>query len=616
MIQANNLSKQFGGQLLFKGVSFNLTKGEKVGLVGRNGAGKSTIFNIILGKISPDEGEISAPKGYRIGQLEQHIVFTKATVLEECVQALPEESKFDFHKAQKILFGLGFEDEDMDRSPQSFSGGYQIRINLCKALLGEPDLLLLDEPTNYLDIVSMRWLTQFLRSFPGELVLITHDRQFMDSVTNHTMGLHRKQLKKIKGDTEKYYQQILLEEEIYEKTRLNQEKKREHLESFVERFRAKASKAVQAQSRMKQLEKMGTIERLEDEASMGLAFRYLECPGKELMRAKELSFAYPGGAPLFENLDLTIGSKERIAIIGKNGKGKSTLLNVLAGELTPASGSLQSHPSLAKGHFGQTNVSRLCNDHTIVQEISLANSDLSQTATRNICGALMFEGELADKKISVLSGGEKNRVMLGRIVATPSNLLLLDEPTNHLDMESIEILGDEIRDYPGAVLMVTHSEALLRKIANRLIVFGRNGAQVFDGGYDEFLEKIGWEEESEGKARNTQAGAGKNLTKKELHALRQDIIKQRSKVCSPLIKEQERLEEQILGLEERLEEGQQLLEEGTKESDNQKILESSRKIGEIEQCIQIAFERMETLENELLEHRKQFDAKLAVLESE
>ena len=234
MIQLSNIQKQFAGQVLFKDLSFNLGSRERIGLVGRNGSGKSTLFAMILGKLSPDGGEVSIPKNYKIGNLEQHIEFTKKTVLDECIQVLSGDAQFDFYKAEKILFGLGFTENDLEQDPHSFSGGYQIRINLCKALLTEPTLLLLDEPTNYLDIISLRWLRQFLRSFAGEVILITHDRNFMNSVTTHTMGIYRKKLKKVKGSTDKFYEQMIIEDEIHEKTRQNQEKKRAHLESFVD----------------------------------------------------------------------------------------------------------------------------------------------------------------------------------------------------------------------------------------------------------------------------------------------------------------------------------------------------------------------------------------------
>ncbi|MBC75814.1 MAG: ABC transporter ATP-binding protein [Halobacteriovoraceae bacterium] len=610
MIQVSKISKQFAGQVLFKDLSFNIGPGERVGLVGRNGSGKSTLFSLILGKQTPDEGEVQIPKGYRIGQLEQHIKFSEPTVLKECCLALGEEEKYDFHKAEKILSGLGFEEEDFSKRPESFSGGWQIRINLCKALLSNPNLLLLDEPTNYLDILSLRWLRSFLKSFPGEVVIITHDREFMDSVTTHTMGIYRKRLKKIKGATSKFYEQMEMEEEIHEKTRLNQEKKKEHLESFIERFGAKASKASQAQSKVKQLEKMETLDKLEGQASMGLRFNYRPCPGKELVRISDLSFGYPGGELLFKNLNFTIGAQDRIGIIGKNGKGKSTLLNVLAKELNPVSGVMKEHPSLAVGHFGQTNVIKLSPENTVAEEVGLANNDLSPTQVRSICGSLMFEGESADKKIKVLSGGEKNRVLLGTIVANASNLLLLDEPTNHLDMESIEILTEEVANYPGAVALVTHSEELLRKTVNRLIVFNKDGAQLFQGGYDEFLEKIGWEEEVDTK----EASVKPKLNKKELHARRQVIIKERAKICRPLEDEKERLEEEIMSFEEELSDWQTKLELATEAQESDKVLESSQKVGELENKVQNNFTRMEEIEEQILSHATFYENELEKLE--
>ncbi len=497
MIQLNNISKHFGLQVLFEELNLLIGKRERIGFVGRNGSGKSTLFKIILGELTADSGEVIIPKGYKIGALDQHINFTKPTVLEECCQVLSEEEQYDWWKAEKILFGLGFTDEDLEKDPNSFSGGYQVRINLTKALVQNPHLLLLDEPTNYLDIVSLRWLRGFLTSFKGEVLLITHDKDFMDSVSTHTIGLSRKQLSKYEGNTAKFYEQLAIADEMYEATRLTQERKKKELQGFVDRFGAKASKATQAQSRVKQIEKMGTIEKLDTENTLGFTFHHKDCPGKVILEGENLSFSYSGleEEDLFKNLSLTIGREDRIGIIGKNGKGKSTLLNVIAGELKPRTGSLTNHPSLAMGHFGQTNIERLDQNCTIITEIADSNHNLGVGQVRKICGTMMFTDELAKKKIKVLSGGEKSRVMLGKILAKQSNLLLLDEPTNHLDMESIEALSKEIIKFPGAVILVTHSELLLRSSVNKLIIFHQGKAEFFDGTYDEFLEKIGWETE-------------------------------------------------------------------------------------------------------------------------
>lgn len=610
MIQVKDLKKEFGQRVLMEEVNFHLNPRERIGLVGRNGSGKSTLFKMILGEMSPDQGVISIPKSYKIGSLSQHLKFTYPTILEECASVLPAEQKFDVFRAEKILFGLGFQDSDMQKAPSSFSGGYQIRLNLAKALLGEPNLLLLDEPTNYLDIVSMRWLRDFLVQFPGEVLLITHDKDFMDSVTTHTMGISRQKLKKFKGPTKVFYQQIKLEEEIYEQTRQNQDKKRKEMEDFVERFRAKANKAAQAQSRVKMLEKMETMDKLALERQLSFSFHYKECPGKIILKADDLSFGFQQGSALFEKLSLHVGRHEKVAIIGKNGKGKSTLLNVLAGNLNAWSGELQFHPSTELGHFGQTNVERLNNQLTIAQEVTSANGDLSLTEVRSICGCMMFEGEDADKKISVLSGGEKSRVLLGKMLAKSTNLLFLDEPTNHLDMESVDSLIDALELYEGAVLMVTHSEEMLRRLATKLIVFRQGGAEVFNGTYDEFLEKIGWEDEGVGSAKKNV----KKLDQKEYNRKKQELINQRSKVCQPLRDKREKCEELIVKFEDLLEKKNQEL--ATVGEDSQKVAELSRAYGEIQKQIELLFEQLETIEEEINSQEKNFEELLLDLEKQ
>jgi ATP-binding cassette subfamily F protein 3 len=610
MIQAKNLSKHFGGQELFDRVSFQLGSRERVGLVGRNGSGKSTLFKLILGELSADSGEISIPKGYRLGALEQHIHFTKPTVLEECIQVLNPDDFLE-HEAEKILFGLGFSDEDMQKDPQSFSGGYQIRINLTKVLLQAPNLLLLDEPTNYLDIVSVRWLKSFLKNFQGEIMLITHDREFMDDVVTHTMGLHRQQLKKIKGDTAKFYEQILQEEEMYEKTRENLDKKRKEMEAFVERFKAKASKAAQAQSRMKALQKMSTMDKLNDVDVLGFRFRFIECPGKQISEVKHLSFSYDGKKEnaLFHNLSFPINREDRIGIIGKNGKGKSTLLNVIGRVLDPLSGNVGFHPSAKVGHFGQTNINRLTMENTIAEEIQAENSELSISGVRNICGTMMFEGDLAKKKIKVLSGGERARVLLGKILARPVNLLLLDEPTNHLDMESIESLTEEIGNFPGAVVIVTHSEIMLRNLATKLVIFHNGNAEFFNGNYDDFLEKIGWESE-ENKTTNKPK---KKLTEKEIKQRRSDIANDRAKSLKPLKEEIERVEAEITKNENLLARISGELEKAAISQDAGKLNDYTHAVGKLNQLIENLFETL-TNSNESMDFiNKKYDHELEQL---
>ncbi|MBI5299670.1 MAG: ABC-F family ATP-binding cassette domain-containing protein [Deltaproteobacteria bacterium] len=495
MLSIQNLHKTYGAQVLFDGASLQMTPGEKLGLVGRNGHGKSTLFRLVLGEEDADSGIISLPRNYRIGHLAQHLHFTQPTVLEEACLGLPEGEEWDHYKAERILFGLGFVEEDMSKAPSTFSGGFQIRLNLAKVLVSNPNLLLLDEPTNYLDILSIRWITKFLRAWKNELIIISHDWEFMDSVTTHTAAIHRHKIIKLSGGTEKLYAQIAQDEEIHEKTRVNEEKKRKQVEVFISRFRAKASKASSVQSRVKQLEKMGEKEKLGRIANLDFAFHYASIPAKRLMEVHNLSFHFDSQKPLIHNFNFTIHAGDRIAVIGKNGYGKSTLLNLMAGELNPLHGTIRSHPNLELGYFGQTNIDRLHKKQTVEQEIGSANGALNRTAVRTLCGIMMFSGDNAEKKVGVLSGGERSRVLLGKILAAPANLLFLDEPTNHLDMQSIESLVEAIENFEGAVVIVTHSEMILRAVATRLVLFQHGNAEVFNGGYDDFLEKVGWEEE-------------------------------------------------------------------------------------------------------------------------
>ena len=613
MIQLTNLSKSFGGQTLFKDLNLKMTSNQKIGLIGRNGTGKSTLFKIILDEESHDEGDVSIPKNYKIGTLRQHLEFTEPTVRQECSLVLSEEEQYNFYKIEKILFGLGFTAEDLEKDPLSFSGGYQIRINLAKLLATEPNMLLLDEPTNYLDLLSLRWLKQFIRTFEGEVILITHDREFMDAVTTHTMGIQRKSLYMIQGDTKKYDATLALSDETYEKTRQNQEKKRKELEEFVARNKARASTAALAQSKQKMLDKMDDMESLESEKNLDFKFTYKETPAKIVLRAEALGFGYKENEPLFQNVTFALENGKTLAIIGKNGKGKSTLLNYIAGELSHQQGTKSFHPSTTMAHFGQTNIERLDVNATIQDEIGSVDKKLGIAQVRSICGTMMFSGDLADKKVSVLSGGERSRVMLGKIIATPANLLLLDEPTNHLDMYSIDSLCTAIEQFNGSTIMVTHSEMLLRRLANALVIFHKGGAEYFDGTYNEFLEKIGWEEE--GEVTETKPKSSKpKLDNKERKKQRTALIQARSKENAKPKKELEFCEEKIMELEEELDEHNAQLTQASNAGDNSKIIELSQTVGKTQNEIDELFERLEIASETLDEIAERYEPKLAELE--
>jgi len=615
VIQLTNISKRYGTQELFNDVNLRMNSGQRIGLVGRNGTGKSTLFKLILGEEFYDDGEISIPKNYKIGTLKQHLEFHEKTLVEEVSLSLAEDDKFSVYKVEKILFGLGFVQEDLQKSPLSFSGGYQIRINLAKLLITEPNMLLLDEPTNYLDILSLRWLKAFLRSFEGEVILITHDRNFMDAVTTHTMGLTRKTLNILAGDTHKFYQQLKDDEELYEKQKISQDKKVKELEDFIAKNKARASTAAQAQSKVKLLDKMDRMDSLGFDNTLKFDFNFKETPAKVLLDIKDLSFGYTSDNILFRDISFTLKKGEVVGIIGKNGKGKSTLLNTIAKELTSLSGTIDYHGTTSVGHFGQTNISHLNPKNTIMDEIYLGNSKLAESTVRNICGSMMFPGETAKKKISLLSGGEKSRVMLGQIIAREVNILFLDEPTNHLDMDSIDSLTQAIKNFDGSAIIVTHSEELLRQVCDRLIVFAKDKAEYFDGSYDEFLEKIGWDEESESDIKETSKTEDEKpkVNKKENKKLRSAIIQERSKITSPLKKSVEKLENLIMKNEELVETLHKELMEASNKNDNSKVIDLSRDVTKYEKEIEESFEELEITQTKLDDILEEYESKLEEL---
>ena len=609
MIQLQNITKNFASQELFNNLNLKLNSGNRTGLVGRNGSGKSTLFKLILGEETADSGDIIIPKNYKIGTLKQHLTFSEKTLREESALALEEEMQYDVYRVEKILFGLGFTQEDLEKDPLSFSGGYQIRINLAKLLVTQPNLLLLDEPTNYLDIVSLRWLTNFLRAFEGELILITHNRDFMDSVCTHTMGLVRKKIEIIQGNTHKFYEQLASNDELYGKQKIAQDKKVKELEEFIARNKARASTASLAQSKVKQLEKMDLLDDLAFDNSLEFNFNFKETPSKIMLEVENIAFGYTPQNLLFKDISFHIQRGECLGIIGKNGKGKSTLLNTLAGELKELNGEINSHPSISFAHFGQTNIARLHPNATVTDEIHSANPKLSTQTIRSIAGSMMFSGDSADKKISLLSGGEKSRVMLGQILARDVNLLFLDEPTNHLDMDSIEALTNAIQRFEGAIIIVTHSEELLRRVCDRLIIFAKDGAEYFDGGYDLFLEKIGWEEDEQEERVKV---APKSNTK-ENKKLKAELVRERNKTTSPFKKKIEKLEHKIMQLEESLELHHTELIEASNSGESATLIELSKTVSNEEKKVEELFEEFEELSLELEEINEEYEGKIEEL---
>ena len=622
MIVVDNLSKSYGKQGLFDSVSFKVNRKERVGVVGRNGHGKTTLFRMITGEDEPDAGTITKPRKYRIGYVEQRMRFTGATVLAEAARALPPDAPNEIWRVEKVLAGLGFDAADLEKRPSELSGGYQVRLNLTKVLVGDFQMLLLDEPSNYLDITSIRWLERFLAAWTGELLLITHDRSFMDNVVTHVLGIHRRKVRKVEGDTGKYYEQIAAEEEIYEKTRINDERKMKEMDLFITRFRAKARLGSLVQSRVKSLEKMEKREKLE--AIKTLEFAFAEKPSyhKYALDVRDLSFGYTPDRPLIRRFSISIGARDRVFVIGRNGRGKTTLLRLLAGDLEPLAGTVDSPQSVAAGYFEQTHIATLSESNTVLEEIVSADPEGDPKRARFIAGGMMFEDDDALKRIRVLSGGEKSRVLLGKLIATPLNLLLLDEPTNHLDIESNDALLEAIDAFEGAVVMVTHNEMFLHVLADRLVVFDNDDVVVYEGGYRRFLDKVGWRDEimvgsiaAAAPPANGGAGERPKWTPKELRRLRSEIVAERSRALRPIETRLAAIEKDVEAHDAALRRLNGELVKASESRQGARVVEVSKEMHRTKKTIDGLFEELEKLTADHEAKKAGFDARMQELDA-
>jgi ATP-binding cassette subfamily F protein 3 len=445
----------------------------------------------------------------------------------------------------------------------------------------------------------------------------------MDNVVTHVLGIHRRKVRKIEGNTGKYYEQIAAEEEVYEKTRVNDERKRKEMDLFITRFRAKARLGGLVQSRVKSLEKMEKREKLEEVKN--LEFAFAEKPGfhKYALDVRDLSFAYTPDRPLIRRFSISVGAKDRVFVIGRNGRGKTTLLRLLAGDLTPRSGVVDSPQSIAAGYFEQTHISTLSESNTVLEEIGSADPEGDPKRARFIAGGMMFEGDDALKKIRVLSGGEKSRVLLGKLIATPLNLLLLDEPTNHLDIESNDALLEAIDAFEGAVVMVTHNEMFLHALADRLVVFDNDDIVVYEGGYQRFLDKVGWRDEimqgSIAAAPPPAAGNGEGRpawTPKELRKMRSEVVAERSRALRPLEARIAEIEKSVDALDASLRESNAQLVRASQDRDGAKVVEVSKAMHQTKKTIDGLLEELETITAEYEDKKAAYDARMRKLDEE
>ena len=532
MISIQNLSVEFSAKSLFDNINYVINKKDKIALVGKNGAGKSTMLKIIAGLQRPTSGSVSVPQDISVGYLPQHLTVTDTnTVIDEVrtafshIKALHEEfdrlnnelsERTDYESAEyqklidritllteriameesenaeaemeKTLIGLGFKRSDFDRPTSEFSGGWRMRIELAKLLLTHPDVLLLDEPTNHLDIESIQWLENFLINKANAVVLVSHDRAFIDNVTNRTIEIS---LGKIYDYSVNYSKYVVLRQERLEQQRRayqNQQKQIQDTEDFIERFRYKATKTVQVQSRIKQLAKIERIEVDEvDSSHLNLRFPPAPRSGDYPIIAENVGKAY-GSHQVFDNATFTIKRGEKVAFVGKNGEGKSTLVKCIMGEI-PFTGSLKIGHNIKIGYFAQNQAQLLDETLTVFDTIDRVAVGDIRTKIRDILGAFMFGGEASDKKVKVLSGGEKTRLAMIKLLLEPVNLLILDEPTNHLDMATKDILKQAIKDFDGTVILVSHDREFLDGLVEKVYEFGDGHVRECLGGIYEFLEK-------------------------------------------------------------------------------------------------------------------------------
>ncbi|MDO8747722.1 MAG: ABC-F family ATP-binding cassette domain-containing protein [Candidatus Omnitrophota bacterium] len=524
MINLNNLSKNYGSKILFEKVSLSINRGEKVGLIGPNGAGKSTLFSLILGDLEPTSGAVQISKNIHIGHLRQEASFkSENTVLseltegEERILALKKEKElleekneagskrygeilhnlevlgyFELeHKAKKILMGLGFKERDFSRLIAQMSGGWQMRALLAKLLTYKYDLLLLDEPTNYLDLNAALWLKSYLADFEGTFIMISHDKAFLTEVTNYTLILENGSIAKVKGNYE-HYEQIQEEKRIYQiKQFKEQEKKREQLEKFVGRFHAQPNKAASVRAKRRILESMPEIVVLKDrrESIHNFHFPPTKRSGWRVMSLEKISKSY-GDIQVYKDLDFEITQDEKAVLAGENGAGKSTLLKIMAGVVDIDSGLRKPGHNVDVGYFSQTRMDVLHPENTVLKEAySAAAGFMSEESIRTILGAFLFSGDDADKKVSVLSGGEKSRLILAKLLINPPNLLLLDEPTTHLDVDAVEALVKALKDYEGTLVFISHDIYFVRSVANVVYEVRDSRVRKFPGNFDYYLEK-------------------------------------------------------------------------------------------------------------------------------
>jgi ATP-binding cassette subfamily F protein 3 len=587
MLTFSGLAKTFGGRTLFADAALALVAGDRAGVIGPNGAGKSTLFRLLLGEETPDSGVISFARGVRVGVLPQESApvggetvldlalghgghgATGATPGRETSREPDSHAAFidgeTIARAKRILAGLAFKETDFDRPARELSGGWVMRAHLARLLVWQPDILMLDEPTNHLDLEALLWVQEYLKSYPGALLIISHDREFLNQLCTHIVELRHGRMFKYTGNYDSYLEQREATEQALIATAKAQQRRIDQLQEFVDRFRAKNTKASQAQSKLKQIARLREemVETPEGPAAtVDFQFPQPQRSGLRVIRLSNVRFAY-GEKPVYESLDFEAERGQRIVLVGPNGAGKSTLLKLLAGVLTPQAGERVLGHNVRAGYFAQYRLDTLDPNRSVLEEALDTPQRVTETFVRTVLGSFLFRGDDVFKRVNVLSGGEKSRLALVKLLLDPPNLILMDEPTTHLDIASVDALSEALRQYEGTLIFISHDVHFIRSIANHVVHVRGGRVARYPAGYDYYLEKTrqaareGLDGGPGGSRRPASAppersdGASSGLSRKEQKRLEAEARQALARQRRELQKQVNELESEITQLEAR-----------------------------------------------------------------
>lgn len=604
MLSVHNVSKTYAGRTLFSGVSFHINRGEKIGLIGPNGAGKSTLFSLLLRETTPDDGQVTMEKGLNFGFLPQESApVDDVTVLQLATGHVDEHHRWELEpKAKRILKGLAFRESDFDRNARTLSGGWVMRAHLARLLVQEPDLLLLDEPTNHLDLESLIWFQTYLQTYPGAILMISHDREFLNALCDTILEIAHSKVIRYRGNYDDYLREKAAREEQMQSAFENQQREIAKLQQWADRFKAKANFASRAQDKLKMIDRMERVD-APQQAAKQVKFRFPQPPrsGQRVLTLKNLSFGY-GQTPVYEDLDFEVERGQRLVLVGPNGAGKSTLLKLLAGALTPQSGRRELGHNVKPGYFAQYRGDVLNMRHTVLQSAMDLPSRPGEQLARTLLGSFLFHGDDVFKPVGVLSGGEKSRLALVRLLLDPPNLLLMDEPTTHLDMGSIDALIQALEDYEGTLVFISHDVHFIRAMARSVLHIAAGVLTPYAGDYQYYLDKTkstSAREALTASLTNAQptsygsSGGGKNASAstdgsaggaktKEQKRAEAEARNARSKLRKELEEKVSAIEQRLAGLEKRKLELVELLQDGATYADAVKFRALSEELEQIE----------------------------------